>query len=92
MTTPWWTKNVYVKSIAVIVGIFIVLVLFVQINHSYNLFSSEKPALQENERLEMSKADSLKALVTTWLDGEFNFLNSFCRLSKFSSEKFVIFL
>lgn len=72
MTTPWWTKKVFVRSIAVIVGILIVLVLFVQINHSYKLFSSEMPALQENDRLELSRADSLKDLVTTWLDGELN--------------------
>lgn len=69
MTTPRWTKNAYVKSILAILLILCILVTFVYLNN-YDVFSSSSLSSQGKERLELSKASSLKSLVASWLKGE----------------------
>lgn len=69
MTTPRWTKNAYVRSILAILLILCILVTFVCLN-SYDVFSTSALSSQEKERLELSKASSLKTLVASWLKGE----------------------
>lgn len=69
MTTPRWIKSAYVKSILAVLLILGLLLTFVCLN-SYDVFSSSSQSSQDKERQDLSKANSLKALVASWLKGE----------------------
>lgn len=71
MTTPRWTRNLYVKSIVAVLLIVFIIVTIVCLNH-YDVLSSSSSASQDRERQELnSRSNSLKSLVAAWLKGEF---------------------
>lgn len=71
MTTPRWTRNIYVRSILAALLVIFILVTLVCLVHN-DVFSSSPSTPTDKVRQELSKTNSLKTLVASWLKGEFH--------------------